>query len=59
MIHLTHTGVYAGLPFCEVNKEKAIERGDRFIHLPYSGSPKKWAWWKDVCTECKKIYYSE
>lgn len=34
--HLTLTGYYAGTPLCGVNKQRAIELGDKFVHAAYA-----------------------
>lgn len=54
MTHLTHTGYYAGLPFCPVDKSEAVERGERFIHPPYAPQS-QWAI-TDLCPECMTVW---
>ena len=36
MIHLTHTGQFAGIPFCGKGVKQAQMDGDRFQHPSYS-----------------------
>lgn len=36
LVHLTRTGVHAGRPLCEVDKQQAITRGEAFAHAMYA-----------------------
>lgn len=53
MHHLTHTGAYAGTPYCNINRSKTEEKGDTFSHMPYSNID-KFLTRPDICPECKK-----
>jgi len=37
MTHLTLTGLHAGRPLCDCDRERASEKGDRFTHWQYCG----------------------
>lgn len=53
MIHFTHTGFFAGVPYCGIPRNET----DKFVHPPYNAmgrynllnSP-------DMCPKCKEIY---
>jgi hypothetical protein len=51
-IHLTHTGPYAGTPFCGCDKAARAEAGDTFAHVPYSNVEAFLAR-PDICPACK------
>jgi len=36
MFHWTHTGPNAGLPFCDVTRTEALERGEGMQHPAYN-----------------------
>lgn len=55
MIHLTHTGPYAGLPFCGCNKAERRKAGDTFAHVPYT-QPEVFLARPDICPACKKVW---
>lgn len=57
MTHLTMTGYYAGMPYCNVDgpnvdKAEAIEHGDKFYHATYAPKfvfePNS-----DLCPKCR------
>lgn len=55
MIHLTHTGPAAGIPFCGCNKVERREAGDTFAHVPYTGWTQFLAR-PDICPRCKQAW---
>ena len=55
-IHLTLTGYYAGVPLCGVNKFKAIERGDDFMHVVFAPLDNLDLYF---CPECISIWEEE
>jgi hypothetical protein len=56
MIHLTLTGVYAGQPFCNCNKEDEINKGNKFYHYGYIGlTDNQILVNPDICNNCKKL----
>ena len=52
-MHWTHTGPYAGMPFCGVDKAVARANGDTFEHPAYSREAYE-AQRERVCRECLK-----
>ena len=52
MMHLTFTGVYAGLPICGADRAAEAERGARFAHYAYCGDLSERL---DVCSDCLEI----
>ena len=58
MKHLTHTGHYAGIPFCGINRQEAMAYGDTFCHVPYSNVDKFFAL-HDICHECKEVWFDD
>lgn len=53
MTHLTHTGYYAGTPFCDINKFENLQ--DDYAHVPIKNSEKFLAR-PEICPECLKIW---
>lgn len=51
-LHLTMTGVEAGRPFCDIDKDAARAAGDTFGHVPYSNLDRFFAL-PDICKACK------
>jgi hypothetical protein len=55
MKHLTHTGYYAGVPFCGCNRQERTEAGDTFCHVPYS-HVKEFFELPGLCPKCVKVW---
>jgi hypothetical protein len=55
VLHLTHTGYYAGVPFCGCDKETRRAEGDTFAHVPYSHLDQFFAR-GDICPACRKVW---
>jgi len=55
MFHLTLTGPLAGTPFCGVDKATARERGETFMHVPYTNANAVLAR-PDLCPACAKAW---
>lgn len=53
MTHYTHTGPYAGVPFCGIDKASARAAGDTFVHVPYAGANYRPS---DLCPICAEIW---
>ena len=53
--HLTHTGYYAGTPFCGCDKAARAEAGDTFSHVPYGSTAQVAAFLArpEICPACK------
>lgn len=64
IIHLTHTGYYAGTPFCNCNRSAEQEKhGENviFCHVPYFQNDAQEKKFfnnpeRPICPECKKIW---
>jgi hypothetical protein len=52
IIHLTHTGYYAGVPFCGCDKATELLLDAQFAHVPYSNVDKFMAR-PEICHKCK------
>lgn len=55
--HLTHTGMYAGQPFCTIYKPQALLEGIKFVHYAalYGVTDKELLENKYLCQSCKNI----
>jgi len=51
MKHWTFTGSLAGRPFCGVNKQEALDRGDTFVHWMYDRDSDG----AGLCPDCKQV----
>lgn len=58
MIHLTHTGFYAGTPFCGCDRNSEKEKDNTFMHVPYGAEQDKFfnKPFKPICVECLKVW---
>lgn len=54
MTHYTHTGPYAGLPICGIDREFATSRGDTFQHPNYAGTIPA-----GLCKTCERLWHGK
>jgi len=61
IIHLTHTGFYAGTPFCGCNRHSENEKENVFMHVPYGSEQDKFFAkpFAPICIECLKVWNDE
>jgi hypothetical protein len=52
MIHLTLTGINAGMPICGADRQ-AMPQGTQFVHAVWAPAATRNA--EDLCVNCKKI----
>jgi hypothetical protein len=58
IIHLTHTGQFAGIPFCGCNRNDPSQIDNTFMHVPYGAEQDKFFNnpFKPICKECLAIW---
>lgn len=68
LLHLTHTGFYAGMSFCGIDRKAAEIDGDRFFHPGYGclttetireGKVAMEGKLIDICADCAAVWLDE